>query len=388
VSRIGDGRYGLLETLREYASDKLHARGADVFATRDRHAAFYSDLVQRVDPSSATQLLPYSSTAHTLRDFEIFDDAHDNVQVALRWMLDARRATEGLILVRALVPLWIWRGVPADGLQWLEAMLELADRESESVPPALRALTLFFGGIVAYMQGDVGRSRELLEMSVAVWRAIDDQVGLAFALASLGNTKAYAHEFAQAEFALTESLELARGSAYPFAICAALTGWGILGRVRGEPERATAFLRESLVVARTLERAGDRIIGLGRTLVLLGRALSDQSQVEEAMMVLKESLTELRGSGMTGMTLAQALDGIANLAAITGDPPRAARMFGAADAAWRTSGATRYPPDHQVYERDVLAVKDQLDDDIFEEAMAKGRAMTVAEAMSYALGEA
>ena len=58
VSRIDDGRYGLLETLREYASDKLHARGAELPATRDRHAAFYSDLVQRFDPSSATKLLP------------------------------------------------------------------------------------------------------------------------------------------------------------------------------------------------------------------------------------------------------------------------------------------------------------------------------------------
>ena len=102
VSRIDDGRYGLLETLREYASDKLHARGAELPATRDRHAAFYSDLVQRFDPSSATKLLPYSSTAHTVRDFEVLDDAHDNVQVALRWMLEARRATEGLMLIRAL----------------------------------------------------------------------------------------------------------------------------------------------------------------------------------------------------------------------------------------------------------------------------------------------
>src|ERR1051326_4506797 len=79
VSRIDDGRYGLLETLREYASDKLQARGAELSATRDRHAAFYSDLVQRFDPSSATQLLPYSNTAHTVRVFEILDDAQDNV---------------------------------------------------------------------------------------------------------------------------------------------------------------------------------------------------------------------------------------------------------------------------------------------------------------------
>ena len=104
-------------------------------------------------------------------------------------MLEARRATEGLMLIRALVPLWLWRAVPADGRQWLEAMLELADRESDSVPPALRALTLFFGGAIALLQGDVGRARELLETSVALWRTIDDQVGLAIALCGLGNSQ-------------------------------------------------------------------------------------------------------------------------------------------------------------------------------------------------------
>ena len=202
---------------------------------------------------------PYSSTAHTVRDFEIFDDAHDNVQVALRWMLEARRATEGLVLIRALVPLWLWRAVPADGRQWLEAMLELADRESDSVPPALRALTLFFGGVIARLQGDVGRARELLETSVALWRTIDDQVGLAIALCGLGNTKACTREFEQAESALTESLELARGSgSYLRGLSRAEWTSALSLALQGQSERATTFLRESLALGRTLERAADR----------------------------------------------------------------------------------------------------------------------------------
>ena len=91
-------------------------------------------------------------------------------------------------------------------------MLELADRESDSVPPALRALRSFSAEPLPCIQGDLGRSRELLETSVALWRTIDDQVGLAIALCGLGNTKACTREFEQAESALTESLDLARGS--------------------------------------------------------------------------------------------------------------------------------------------------------------------------------
>ena len=388
VSRIDDGRYGLLETLREYASDKLRGRGAELSATRDRHAAFYSDLVQRFDPSSATKLLPYSNTEHTVRVYEVLDDAHDNVRVALRWMLEARRATEGLMLIRALVPLWWWRAVPADGRQWLEAMLELADRESDSVPPALRALAVFFGGAMARLQGDMGRARELIETSVALWRSLDDQVGLAMSLGSLGLIQACTREFQQADFALTESLELARGSGSTFVICVALNTFSTLACAQGQSERATTMLRESLALGRTLERAADRGQAVGRALILLGRALSEQGHVDEAMVVLKEALAELRGLGMTGMTLAQGLEWIAPLVATSGDPLRAARLFGAADALWRASGATRYPPDEQAYERDVQAVKEQLDDQLFEDALAEGRAMTATQAISHALGEA
>src|SRR5262249_51531753 len=56
----GGTRYSLLETLREYALDKLHDRGAELEAIRQRHAAFYSELVKRLDPAAPTMLLPFS----------------------------------------------------------------------------------------------------------------------------------------------------------------------------------------------------------------------------------------------------------------------------------------------------------------------------------------
>jgi non-specific serine/threonine protein kinase len=388
VARIDDGRYRLLETLRAYASDKLRSRGSELIATRDRHAAFYSDLVQHVDPSSATKLLPYASSSNTLRDLNTLDEAHDNVGVALRWMLETRRATEGLLLIRALVPLWIWRGVPAEGRQWVEAVLELADQESTSVPPALRALLFLFGGVIAGMQADLGRSRALYEASVALWRTIDDQVGLAFALATLGNSKIQTGELEQADSAVAESLRLARGSGSTFALCHVLNDCGAVARACGQPERATTYLRESLMLGRTLERAVDRGVAAGRALIVLGLSLMELGRIDEATTAFKEAFLEFRGSGMTGYRLAQALDGIARVVAAAGDSLRAAQLLGAADAAWRASGANRYPLDDQAHERDVQGVKDQLGSFVFDEAMAEGRAMTAAQAISCALGEA
>jgi hypothetical protein len=78
--------------------------------------------------------------------------AQDNVRVALRWSLDAQRATEGLGLLRALGPLWLVRGVPADGYRWVETMLQLSDRTSEAVSPASRAQAFMFGAIIAFGQ--------------------------------------------------------------------------------------------------------------------------------------------------------------------------------------------------------------------------------------------
>jgi transcriptional regulator with XRE-family HTH domain len=239
-----------------------------------------------------------------------------------------RECPELQILATSREPL----GIPGE-VSWAVLPLSAPDAEASSS---------IFGGVVVLLQGDVARSRELLETSVALWRTVDDHVGLAIALYGLGRNQACTREFEQAESALTESRDLARGSGSTFAICVALNGSGDLARHLGQAERATTILRESLVLGRTLERAADRGNAVGRALVLLGRALSEQGHVDEAMVVLKEALRELRGSGMAGWTLAQALEWIAPVVATTGDPLRAARLFGAADASWRASGATRY----------------------------------------------
>jgi predicted ATPase len=73
---------GLPETLRQYAWDKLHQRGAELAAARERHAAYYSALVARLDPAGGSTLLPFSGQGVTAPVFEILDDAQDNVHAA------------------------------------------------------------------------------------------------------------------------------------------------------------------------------------------------------------------------------------------------------------------------------------------------------------------
>jgi predicted ATPase len=185
-ARQGMAHYALLETLRQYALDKLLERDRELSAAQERHAAYYSTLAERLDAASATTLLPFSGETLTAPVFDILDDAHDNVQLALKWWLDSRRATEGLVLIRALVPLWHWRAVRPGGLRWVEATLDLA-AETPGVPPALHAQALMFGGMLAQMQAGAARARAFLEASVKAWRTLGDRVGLAVVARQVGS---------------------------------------------------------------------------------------------------------------------------------------------------------------------------------------------------------
>jgi predicted ATPase len=144
--RRGSPRFGMHETLREYAMEKLQLRGTERMSVRERHAAYYTALVQRLDPAAPTTLMAFSGEGEELTApvFEVLEDIHDNVGVALRWWLDAGRATEALVLLRALGPLWLVRGVSVEGRSWIEAVLDLAASDAETVPQALHAQALIY----------------------------------------------------------------------------------------------------------------------------------------------------------------------------------------------------------------------------------------------------
>jgi non-specific serine/threonine protein kinase len=371
----GRGRYAMLETLRQYAWDKLLERDAsEAGETRDRHAAYYSSLMQRVDPALSTTLLPFSGETLSPREFfQILDDAHQNVQLALKWWLDSRRAIEGLELIRALGPLWIWVGVPTDGLRWMEATLELAD--SVAVPPALRAQALMATGPIALLQGEHARHSAVLEASVALWRVLRDPAGLSQALTPLALGYAARQELDRAREALGESLELARSVGDGFLISGPLMFLGMIAYAEDDYQRASAYLREALDASRSVNRASYRAITTIRSLVLLGHAASKRGEREQAMSRFAEALVYMREIGLGGRMLGYCLDSIAAEFGRSGDIQRAAVLFGAADVHWRRMRAQRLPvaePDHA---EELHAVRVQLGEAAFLEAWRTGRSM-------------
>jgi hypothetical protein len=137
-------------------------------------------------------------------------------------------------------------------------------------------------------------------------------------LSNRGANQIFTGEFEQADASLSESLALARAAGPPFTTCLVLNQLGTLARLRGQ--------------------------FIGRALIQLGRALSEQGELTAAMGVFRDALSGGEASLM-GPTLGQLLNWTAAIFSATGEPLRAARLFGAADSIWRASGTTPYPFD-------------------------------------------
>jgi hypothetical protein len=164
-------------------------------------------------------------------------------------------------------------------------------------------------------------------------------------------------------------------------VCQALNALGLLARRQRHLDEAAAWLRESVAIARTVERPSDRAWVLVRALVLLGPVLCDLSDEQAAMVLLREALALVRDAGIRGNRLCLCLEGIAMVHGRVGDRLRATTLFAAANAEWRMSGHARFP-DEDLGDQPVYALRAQLDAETFAEAWARGESMTVPQAVS------
>jgi hypothetical protein len=243
------------------------------------------------------------------------------------------------------------------------------------------------GGGIAQLQTDLLGAVPSLEASVAMWRALGDPVGLAHALATLAVNRIGCGEFGHAEAMLREGRAMAEAGGEPFTMSEVLTDLGILALMQKQYARAGAYLRESLAVGRTIDRPSYRTYAVVRALHFLGRAEAKLSSSHSASALLKEALAAMRQSGFTGILMGNCLDALAAEAGRSGDPVRAARLFGAADTQWRRTRTGRFPQFAHECEADERAVRIELGEDGFQRAWKEGRAMDVERAFAYALDE-
>jgi predicted ATPase len=409
--RASDGhepRFAMLETVREYALERLEESGESEMLRR-RHAAYFLKLAEEEERASQGPL--------QMEWLNRLETEHDNLRAALSWSLTSQGDTEmGLQLSGALAHFWYVREHHSEARTWLQRALE---QPSEAT--ASRAKVLVGAGRLAWFQGELRRGNLLLEESLALYRELGDDAGTAFTLLVLGRIAVSQGDRKRGAPLVEESLALFRQQGNEWGIARALIVLGDAALFEGEVDRATTNFQRSLNISRDLEDAE----GIALSLLYLGRAAHMRGDAARSETLLKESLAVFRESGdlrgiaevlleqgrvarlqgdstralamcRESLLLSQKLDNkvyvafcltaLAGIIQATGDPARAARLFGAAEVLLASSNAVLDPRGRLEYDNDLVAARLQLGTVAFAQEWQEGRMMKTDRAVMEAMG--
>jgi predicted ATPase/class 3 adenylate cyclase len=363
----GEPRYWMLETIREYALDRLtdSGEGED---TRSQHAHQYLELAERAKP----ELI---SDAQLVGLRRIHSDL-DNMRLAFRWFVESGRADETLRLATAIWrALWL-RGYLSEGRQWLLSALAIGETSSAG----LQIEALVAASFLARWEGDPADESALADEALVLARSYGDDSELARALLSAGQAAITLCDFERAEELLQESLELARERDETRAICMALGSLGSLYRTAYQPGRARDLWQESLPLIRAV---GDRY---GTAICLFGLACVaiEEGQFDEAQPILAEAL-ELSRELDYKEGVAYFLQGAAAIAASRRDPHRAATILGRMRAVHAELHFTPSEDDERLIAQTAETARAALGDPAFAAALDEGEQMTLDQALDYAM---
>ena len=303
----GEPRFTMLETVSEYATERLEQSGEAEFIQR-QHANYFLALAE------AAELHRYTATQGLwlLR----LDADHDNMRAALAWSQTATASMDiGERLAGALQWFWYIRRYKSEGRAWFERVLQ----QSTSAAAPARAKVLYGAG---RFQSDGGRANALIEQALALWRNQADKPGMADALLNLGRVARLQGEYERSGKLLQESLALFREQQIMWGVVWALLSLADVALDQGEPAQALEPVQEALALTQSL---GDTYGNMWAR-CLRGRLAHLQGDLELAAMLLEESLTWLRK--MRSPSRFEILNDLGRVALDQGDPDRAAALFG------------------------------------------------------------
>jgi len=443
----GEDRYRLLETVRQYARNKLLDSG-ELAEIRKQHAFFFLALAEEAEP--------HLTAADQETWAKRLDAEHDNLRAALEWSKTDEGGEEThLRLAGALSRFWNVRGHWTEGLRWLEG----AVAAGSGTPPSARAKAFFGAGVLAFLLSDNDRAAALLDESLALsrqsadkrgvadslrilaqvaWQREDrdraralgeeslslfqdlrDKKGVAAAFRFLGFLAVSWHDLEQGESSLQQSLTLARELGDKKGIAQSLYALGGIAREQGAYEQATTLYEESLALSREIQEKyfiSNSLHALGilakyrndypraRALqeesLAIQRELGDKGSIARSLrslasvalagrdygratMLYRESLS-LRKEISHKSGIVECFEGLGQVAEAQNEPERAARLLGAAERL-REGLPSPAPVERREIEQSVAKVRAALSQEEFLSKWAEGRAMTMEQAIEYAL---
>jgi len=363
----GDPRYRMLETIREFGQERLAASGQEA-KTRHRHATWALALAERAGPN-----VRGPDAAVWL---EALERDHGSLRAALSWLVERG---EGDLLARlagVLWPFWKEHAHYSEGRRWLDAALELG----QAAPARDRLRVMTGAGTMAWYQADVAYSRQMHEQALVLAQEIGDRAAEAFILGGLGVHASEQGDDVQAIAWFEESWAMAREVGDPGPVVLSLHNLAHQEWQRGQTARAVSRLEEALEVARE-HRMGWILPSI---LVGLGTISTDLGDPVRAVGYFRESIALAQLRGNLGDVI-DSVGGLARLAAATGQPEKAVRLFGAADA--MREGLSMPLSSNEVAELEPImnGLRTALGDDDFSAAWSDGRSLSQDDALDEAL---
>lgn len=322
----GEPRFGMLETIREFAWEQLQQRD-EIESAQARHAAYFSEWVAQMEPR-----LRGSEQTTLLQSLEW---EHENLRVALRGLRDRREIMAGMQMVQGLWRFWLAHGYLREGAAWLTTFLDLDRDAGEIALPLLRRDVLFAAGRLTHLSGDFRQARVLFTELLALSRAAGDDENTASALTQLGVIALAESEHDTAYRYHHQALSIREVHGDRHAVALSLMNLGQVAVVRGDALGA----RELCLRALTLFREDGDWFNLVTVLRDLGRAALAAGDFAESRDWYAEGLI-IAEELQAPMHITACITGFAVLAAHQGEYEWALRLAGVA----QTSRDTRNLP--------------------------------------------
>lgn len=367
IKPVGEGRFLMLETIREYARELLDA-SADFAEVRRRHVDYVLALVEEAEPEL---------TGPNQREwYQRLATEQANVREALTYACDSGDGERALMIAGTIWRFWWTRGPVDEPEHWYERVFAVADDASEL---ALARAT-FGAAHVAESRGDAELAKRQFAEAADRLRQVGETRWLILALTHLAGAYGELGDSARGDELNQEALEIAleNGDVRGAAVVRVNLAWDL--RNRGEYERAHELVKEALAASRIL---GDDHMIAG-CLVDLAQLALETGALDEATPTLRESLKLYAAIGNTHH-LAEAIAVGATALLARGDASTSARLAAATTALCNSHGFALDPWTRRRLDETLTAARSDLGDH-FEEAWRSGAELEPEAAAELALG--
>lgn len=372
ILEISDGRtrYGMLETVRQYAQDRL-AISPLAAEMKANHLQYFIKFAENANkkmlgPDRKLQL-------------EALETEHDNLRAALSWSGENEHDFDkGLLLVSLLWKFWFARGHIFEGRDWLQKKL---DKPSVDLP--VRAEALFGAATLAEIQSEPELALELNMECLEIWKKLGDRWHVAIATNNIGNVYATEGKFDVAEVKWKECLKTWRDLERNCqlgdqqGLAATLDNLGNIANVRGDSEAAVELYSECL----KLRRDSGNISSVGYSLVNLC-SLAENFDDEATKLVYAQEVIEIFDELGDPIGVCYGLLGMTKKS----DPLRSAKIWGAVSRLQEEIGLQWPQQDREHFEMVMAAARIACGDDAhFDAAYDEGGSLTMRQAIEYVL---